>query len=40
MENLIPLINKLQDAFASIGLAGIDLPQIAGKLRLLFKIAN
>jgi dynamin GTPase len=30
MENLIPLINSLQDAFASVGLAGFDLPQIAG----------
>ena len=29
MENLIPLINKLQDAFASAGIAGFDLPQIA-----------
>lgn len=29
MENLIPVINKLQDAFASVGLAGLDLPQIA-----------
>jgi hypothetical protein len=30
MENLIPLINKLQDTFASVGLTGIELPQIAG----------
>ena len=30
MEKLIPLINQLQDAFASAGLSGgIDLPQIA-----------
>ncbi|KAI3660861.1 hypothetical protein MP638_006618 [Amoeboaphelidium occidentale] len=29
MENLIPVINKLQDAFASVGLPGLDLPQIA-----------
>lgn len=30
MEDLIPLINKLQDAFSSIGQAcNLDLPQIA-----------
>jgi dynamin 1-like protein len=28
MENLIPIINKLQDVFNSIGMEGIDLPQI------------
>lgn len=32
MDHLIPIINKLQDAFASVGLAGLDLPQIAGML--------
>lgn len=30
MEDLIPLINKLQDAFSSIGQScNLDLPQIA-----------
>ena len=30
MEELIPVVNKLQDAFAAIGMqAPIDLPQIA-----------
>ena len=30
MEDLIPLVNKLQDAFASIGQnSSLDLPQIA-----------
>ncbi len=30
MEDLIPVVNKLQDAFAAIGMqAPIDLPQIA-----------
>lgn len=30
MEDLIPLINKLQDAFSSIGqTCNLDLPQIA-----------
>ena len=30
MEQLIPIVNKLQDAFASIGIESpIDLPQIA-----------
>ena len=29
MDTLIPVINKLQDAFASVGLSGLDLPQIA-----------
>lgn len=30
MEDLIPLVNKLQDAFATIGLSHtLDLPQIA-----------
>lgn len=30
MEELIPLVNKLQDAFASIGQnSSLDLPQIA-----------
>ncbi|KAI3630012.1 hypothetical protein MIR68_011447 [Amoeboaphelidium protococcarum] len=29
MESLIPLVNKLQETFASVGLSGFDLPQIA-----------
>lgn len=30
MENLIPLVNKLQDAFTSLGVPlNLDLPQIA-----------
>ncbi len=30
MEELIPLVNKLQDAFSQLGIeAPIDLPQIA-----------
>ena len=29
MENLIPVINKLQDVFSKVGLDVIDLPQIA-----------
>ena len=30
MEDLIPIVNKLQDAFATIGLgSSLDLPQIA-----------
>lgn len=30
MEELIPLVNRLQDAFASIGvISSLDLPQIA-----------
>ena len=30
MEQLIPIVNKLQDAFTSIGIESpIDLPQIA-----------
>ena len=30
MEQLIPIVNKLQDAFASLGLPlSLDLPQIA-----------
>lgn len=30
MESLIPIVNKLQDAFANIGIESpIDLPQIA-----------
>ena len=30
MENLIPIINKLQDAFATLGVPiSLDLPQIA-----------
>ena len=29
MENLIPVINKLQDVFSKVGLDTIDLPQIA-----------
>ena len=30
MEDLIPIVNKLQDAFASLGMSSpIDLPQIA-----------
>lgn len=30
MEDLIPLVNRLQDAFASIGvISSLDLPQIA-----------
>lgn len=30
MEDLIPLVNKMQDAFAAIGQnANLDLPQIA-----------
>ncbi len=30
MDNLIPVVNRLQDAFASLGLPlNLDLPQIA-----------
>ncbi len=30
MQDLIPIVNKLQDAFAALGMAApIDLPQIA-----------
>lgn len=29
MEQLIPIVNRLQDAFASFGGFQIDLPQIA-----------
>ena len=30
MEQLIPIVNKLQDAFSSLGVPlGLDLPQIA-----------
>mmetsp|Transcript_10305 Transcript_10305/g.23506 ORF Transcript_10305/g.23506 Transcript_10305/m.23506 type:complete len:760 (+) Transcript_10305:14-2293(+) len=29
MEDLIPLVNRLQEAFAPVGFASIDLPQIA-----------
>jgi dynamin 1-like protein len=28
MENLIPVINKLQDVFGAIGQGSINLPQI------------
>jgi dynamin 1-like protein len=28
MENLIPVVNKLQDVFGAIGQQPIDLPQI------------
>ena len=28
MENLIPVVNKLQDVFGAIGNQAIDLPQI------------
>ncbi|TNN29443.1 Dynamin-1 [Liparis tanakae] len=33
MEDLIPLVNRLQDAFSSIGQnSSLDLPQIAVRL--------
>ena len=47
LENLIPVINKLQDCFSTVGLTSIDLPQItvvgaqsAGKSSVLENIVG